>query len=480
MITPRTSLQAGYLMVVVLVFSGIFLTILTSFVVFVVTQSRLIEQKIAFEQAGQIAEAGLDYMKWYLAHYPNATTTTITNAYNDPESGAIGQYTITATSTTFCGAVASLNITSVGYTDEFTNVRRTISARYARPNVAEYSFILNDNVWAGPDRIINGPYHSNGGIRMDARHNSSVTSAQNTWNCTSGFGCTPSGSRAGVFTTSGNATPALFDYPQGTISFTDLTVDLGAMEQRALTGGGIFLPKAPNGDDGYRITFNGDNTVTIRRVQTTYSYWGQTTENGWQLEDNVINTLRTGTDTRTINPNCPLIVAQDRVWLSGVVNGKVAIAASHATSTFNPSIIIQDNITYSSATTSGLVAIAERDVLLGVDVPTNLNINGIFIAQTGRYGRNFYCDNTAYCSFSQLMPNNNPNLRQFVIRNSETHNGTIVSNGRVGTQWVSGSVTSSGFLNRFTSYDRNLIDNPPPFIPTVSDVYQYSDWRDAN
>jgi hypothetical protein len=468
-------------MVVVLIFSGIFLTILTSFVVFVVTQSRLIDQKIAFEQSGQIAEAGLDYMKWYLAHYPNATTTALSRSYSDPETGVIGQYNISVASTTFCGAVASLTITSVGFTDDFPNVRRTISARYARPNVAEYSFILNDNVWAGPDRIINGPYHSNGGIRMDARHNSSVTSAQNTWNCTSSFGCSPAGNRAGVFTTSGNATPALFDYPQGTISFTDLTVDLGAMEQRALTGGGIFLPKAPSGDDGYRITLNSNNTVTIERVQTTHTYWGNTTENNWQLEDNAINTIRNGTDIRTINPTCPLIVAQDRIWLRGVVNGKVAVAASHATSTFNPSIIIQDNITYTSATSSGLLAIAERDVLLGVDVPTDLTINGIFIAQTGRYGRNFYCGVvSSNCASSQLMPNSNPNLRQFVTRNSETHNGTIVSNGRVGTQWTSGGVTTSGFLNRYTSYDRNLIDNPPPFIPTVSDVYQYSDWRDAN
>jgi type II secretory pathway component PulK len=64
----------GYLLVVVLVFSAIFMTILTSFVSFIVIQSRLIEQRVQFEQAGQIAEAGLNYYKWYLAHNPNDTT----------------------------------------------------------------------------------------------------------------------------------------------------------------------------------------------------------------------------------------------------------------------------------------------------------------------------------------------------------------------------------------------------------------------
>jgi hypothetical protein len=168
-----------------------------------------------------------------------------------------------------------------------------------------------------------------------------------------------------------------------------------------------------------------------------------------------------------------LIVAQDKIWLQGTVPAKVTIAASHATSTSNnPSIILANNITYTSPTTSGLLAIAEQDVLIGLNVPNNIALNGIFIAQNGRYGRNHYRDWGTY-----ELPNW---LQTFIIRNSETHNGTIVSNGRVGTQWTSGGVTISGFRDRYTSYDRNLVENPPPFIPETSDVYEFSDWRDAN
>jgi hypothetical protein len=459
----------GYLLIYVLIFASVFMVILTSFVTFIVTQTKLIEQRVQFEQAGQIAEAGLNYYRWYLAHYPNSTTTAITGVYSDPELGPIGEYTLTLASTTFCGTIMSRQITSVGATYADSAITRRLSARYARPNVAEYSFIINSNVWAGDDRVINGPYHSNGGIRMDGTHNSSVTSGQGSWTCTSSFGCSPSGTRDGVFTTTANANPALFATATAPVNFGAITVDLSDIENKARTGGGIFLPKAPGGDYGYHIVFNSTSSITVRRVQNTLSYWGYTTENGWQTENHIITALRSPV-TYLINSSCPVIAVQDKVWIEGVVPNKMTLAASHATSTtMNPSIILEGNITYTSPTSSGLLAIAEQDVLIGVTVPEHMTLNGIFIAQNGRYGRNHYDTDDFTGTYDP-----------FVILESETHNGTIVSNGRVGTQWTSGGVTTSGFKNRYTSYDRNLVESPPPFIPETSDVYEYSDWRDAN
>ncbi len=463
--------QRGYLLVYVLVFSSIFMMILTSFVTFIVTQSRLIEQRVQFEQAGQIAEAGLNYYRWFLAHYPNSTTTALTGVYSDPELGPIGEYQLTLASTTYCGTIMSRQVNSRGFTYADPTVSRTLQARYARPNVAEYSFILNSSVWAGDDRVINGPYHSNGGVRMDGTHNSSVTSQQSTWSCTSSFGCSPTVTRNGVFTTTGNANPALFAYPSAPVSFGALTLDLTEMESKARTNG-LFFNQTTGGNFGYQIRFNSNNTITVNRVTGTENYWGYTTENDWQTERHVI-TSTSSVGTFAISASCPLIVVQDKVWLQGTVPGKVTLAASHATSTTNnPSIILANNITYTSATTSGLLAIAEQDVLVGLNIPNNLVLNGIFIAQNGRYGRNHYRNWGTYALPGWLHP--------FIIRNSETHNGTIVSNGRVGTQWTSSGVTTSGFLDRYTSYDRNLIESPPPFIPETSDVYQYSDWRDSN
>jgi len=470
--------NGGYLLVMVLVFSAVLMTILTSFVGFIVTQSRLIDQRGSLEQAGQIAEAGLNYYKWFLAHYPSDTTNgtglpgPYIGVYSDPEGGPIGEYSLSVASTTYCGQISSLRVSATGYTYKAPNVRRVLTAKYSRPNVASYSFILNSSVWAGPDRVINGPYHSNGGVRMDGTNNSVVSSGQLNWSCSPTFGCTPTTTRNGVFTSTGNANTALFEYPSTPVDFGGLTVDLSLIKSRAVTGGGLFFGVSSSTNFGYSFRFNSNNTVTVSRVTGTAQYWAYSVENNWQQERNVI-TSTTSVGTFAIPPACPVIYVEDKVWLEGVVASKVTIAAASTTSAIlNPSIILQGNITYASPTSSGLLAIAEQDVLIGLTVPDDLVLNGIFIAKDGRYGRNHYRDWGGY-----ELPST---YDSFIIRNSETHNGTIVSSGRVGTQWTSGGVTISGFRNRFTSFDRNLMESPPPFIPTTSDVYEFNDWRDAN
>lgn len=467
----------GYLLVLVLVFGSIFFLITSSFVGYIVGQSKVITQRVDMQRSIDIAEAGLNYYKWYLAHYPGDTTNgtgapgPYIHAYYDPEGAAIGEFSLDVNSTAFCGDVASIEVSSTGTLYDDPAIARTVTARYARPSVAEYSYIINSDVWAGSDRVIVGPYHSNGGIRMDGTNNSTVTSGQSTWNCNSSFGCSPAGNRNGVFTTTINPNQALFSFPSAPISFAGLTIDLAQMRDRAQNAGGIYIP--PSGVSGYRVTFNSNNTITVRRVTNTTQYWGYTSESGWQQERHVIaNTNLVG--TYPISSSCPLIYVQDKVWLDGVVGSKVTIAAADVTSTaIDPSIIINDNITYTSASTSGLLAIAEEDVLIGLSVPTDLNLNGIFVAQNGRFGRNHYCTNCV-SSGNKGLPSS---LDTYVLRNMLTINGTIVSFGREGTQWNSSGVTVSGFANRFNSYDRNLVASPPPLVPKTSDVFVVTDWK---
>ncbi|MEZ4103963.1 MAG: hypothetical protein R3B60_01620 [Candidatus Paceibacterota bacterium] len=465
------NLKRGYLLVTVLVFGSIFFVIIVSFIGYIITQNHLINQKVQIQKAGDIAEAGLNYYKWYLAHYPDDTTNgtglpgPYVHTYNDPEGGVIGEFSLAISSSTYCGDVASIDVYSTGISYEDPSVHKTIVAKYSRPTVAEYSFIINSNVWAGADRNIIGPYHSNGGIRMDGTNHSIVTSGQTSWNCTSSFGCSPDSTEDGVFTTvNGNA--SLFSFPSPPINFTGLTVNLSQMMDRAQNAGGTYIP--PSSTYGYRITFNNNDTITVDEVTNTSQYWGYTSAGGWQLERNVIS----GTSfvgTYNISSDCPLIFVEDKVWLEGTVNGKVTLAAADVnTAGVDPSIVLNDHITYTSATSSGLLAIAEEDVLFGLTVPNNLVLNGIFIAQNGRVGRNHYS--------SAYLPGS---LDPYVFRNSVTMTGTIVSNGRVGSQWTSGGIPISGFLNRQNNYDRNLVNAPPPLVPNTSDVFEITDWRDV-
>lgn len=477
----HTKQKRGALLVLVLVFGGIFFTIFGSFIGYLIGQMKLSDHRATKTQALSIAEAGLDYYKWYLAHYPNDTTNGTTtpspyvHVYNDPEGGAIGEFSLQISSTTACGEVSSIDITSTGYTYKNPDVERVIYGRYARPTVAEFAYIINSNVWAGADRRIIGPYHSNGVIRMDGMNSSTVTSGQETWVCDGSMSCAPGANGVtvnGVYGNGPNST--LWSFPSPPINFTGLTVDLSSMQNKAQASGRYI---GPSGNFGYRIVFLSNGTFDVYRVTGTTLYWGFTLEAGWVQERHVI--ANTAFVANYVVPTaCSVIFVEDKVWLEGTVLGKVTIAAADVdTAGVNPSIILNNNITYVSAT-SGLLAIGEQDVLVGLNVPDAMTLNGIFIAQNGRFGRNHYCMNDCTpVGGDQGLPGA---LDPFVFRTSLTVDGSIVSNGREGTRWTSGGVTTSGFQNRSNSYDRDLVTSPPPLTPRVSDTYQFIEWREIN
>jgi len=194
--------ERGSIMLLVIIFGGIFFTMLVALSSFVLVGNRAQEVAHARAEAFGIAEAGLEYYRWFLSHFPgNITNGTGQNGpfvitYNDPEGGTAGTYTLSIVGNSACGAVQSIEVTSKGIPNDDPSVSSTLSARYSAPSVAAYSYIVGSSVWAGTDRIINGPYHSNGGVRMDGTANAPVTSSLLTWNCTSNFGCSPSQSSA--------------------------------------------------------------------------------------------------------------------------------------------------------------------------------------------------------------------------------------------------------------------------------------------
>ncbi len=469
--TNHTHTSVGYLLVLVLVFGSVFLGIVSSFVGFIIGQNQVVNFRYEQQRATDIAEAGLNYYRWRLAHYPDDVTDgtgtpgPYVHVYDDPEGGAIGEFSLSIASSTYCGDVASIVVTATGHTYDDPDAVAVLSARYTRPTVAEYSFVTNGGVWYGDDRVITGPVHSNQGIRMDGYHNSWVGSGQSTWTCDDTYGCSPSQVVDGVYTTSGNATPSLFVFPVSAITFGNMTLDLNAMKDRAQNGGGIYY--AQTGGHGYHVTFNGDGTVDVYRVNGTQAYWAYSVAEGWHTSEHNVITSSSFIATETINPECPLLFFEDKVWLDGDVSEKVALAAADLSSNGETNIVINDNVQYVPGANAGLLAIAETDIDIGLVVPENMEVDGIYIAKDGRFGRNHY--STAYLSWS---------LDPYVIRGTLTRFGSVISNGRVGTQWVDGiGNTVSGFQNRVTSFDQDQVDDPPPLTPVTSDVYEFKDWQ---
>jgi len=123
------------------------------------------------------------------------------------------------------------------------------------------------------------------------------------------------------------------------------------------------------------------------------------------------------------------------------------------------------DITYDAKDGSdGLVLLAQHNNLIALEVPELTELQGIYIAQTGRFGRNHYdCDDYPADCLKEY-------LEMF---------GSVVSNGRVGTQWVySWGGIASGFENRENIYDPKQSYNPPPFLPYTSEIFEFKEWEE--
>lgn len=473
-------------MILVIVFGAVFATLLFGLSGFVMTQKRATDAKEHSEQALQIAEAGLEYYRWFLAHHPEDTTDgtgeegPYEHIYTDPEGGAMGSFSLDIQGNMACGEMTSIDIYSTGWTDVDSSFTRTVFGRYTRPSVADFAYVINDNVWAGPDRVIYGPYHSNFGIRMDGTNHSLVTSGLEEWTCTDSFGCDPTETVDGVFGDGPN--DHLWSFPAETVDFAGIVLDIAHMKDLAQNGGGIYLPKISNHQNrkGYHLIFRNDGTVDVYKVHATKKVSSSPVGNatGDNYEEMLGWNYYASYDISEI---CPLIFVEDNIWIEGEVSGKATVVAGNVIDTdVEPNVYIVGDIVYAdNGNVDGLTVLGEGSVLIAYEVPYDLELMGVFIAQTGSFGRNYYYG-AAYDK-----------------RGTLEMTGSIISNGRVGTQW---GLTEchrvfvfhppwfedictedwAGFETRINHYDRQLAADPPPFTPYMDDEYRFVEWREED
>ena len=465
----RTTAQSGVTVVLVLVFMGIFLMMLAGLSGYVLTQAKIQRVSYAREQAFQVAESGLEYYRWFLAHNPGNLTdgTGASGPYvhdaTDASGNTIGTYSLTIAGHSSCGELQSIDITSKGTASDAPQYTRTLEARYAKPSVADYAYIINDSVWAGADRQITGPYHSNGGVRMDGTSNSIVSSSVNTWQCTSAFGCSPSSQEPGVFGAGSDA--ALWQYPVPQIDFTGIASDFPTLKSVAQSQGLYFPSLGGSSQRGYHLIFNADGTVDVYEVTRTTGK-SASNVNGDSKHDYDIIKKETWLGTYTIPSGCPVIYTEATSWIEGTISGKVTLVAADTTHGYTPDILLNNNIDYTvDDGTVGLTAIAEGNVRIPYQVPNDLSVSGIFVAQTGYFGRDYYGTSDK--------------------KGTLTINGSVVSNQRVGTKWTvtycywyGCSTDWSGFNNRVNTYDRALADSPPAFTPAASQDSTFTIWKE--
>lgn len=450
---PTTS---GGILIMTLVFVVMFAVIFTAIAGLVNRTYHESVLQAQDETAFQIAEAGLNYARWRLAHDPDNFSTE-TKTVTDQLAGDIGSYAVEFTPPAFGSTVVL--ITATGTTTDQLDRSVVLRARYGRSSLARFAAITNEDVWYGG--IMSGAVHANGGIRMDGTSDSLMTSAQETYTCQTHHGCSNE-AKPGVWGSGQKA--ELWQYPVAPVDYNSLSSDLVSMKTAAQNANNYY---GPSGMFGYQIVFNVDNTYTISKVKTkgpnVWSWWSTT---NWQNTSHDVGTTEL-VATKPV-PSGGIIFVADTLWINGTVVDRVTVAAGvfPDTPAANVDIIVNGNITYGGVHdgTRTLGAIAQRHILIPWSgAPATMTMEGAFIAQKGSFHRRYY----ANCCGTQAH----------YLKTSLTRYGMVASNGVPATSWVSGSTITSGFQSGTSAYDSHLLYGPPPYFP-VNGQYEFISWEE--
>ncbi len=449
--------EEGVIVTLVLVFGSIFLLLLAGLLSFILLQNRQSLQKVAWNQSLHIAEAGINYSRWHLLHETTNFNFSGTKSYAD-----LGSFQLEITPPTGCSQ--PVKIKSTGWTLKYPQTERRVQFKYAKPSLAEYAFLTNSNVWFGVDEALKGPFHSNGGIRMDGTQNSLSTSAKETYVCGAEHGCSPSQTKPGIWGQGQGQSLGLWEFPVPAVDFDLITQDLASLKADAQNFG-IYI-STPN-DHGYHVRFKADGTIDVFRVkgvkQKVYGWDGEQ----WLYESNDINTEEPYA-SYSLPSSCAPIFIENKVWVDGVVKGRATLVAAELPEKPNKmkNIIINGNIDYADAN-SVLGLIAQKDILIPLYSPDNLEIKAALLAQKGHVFRYYY-----------PKWSDEP-YKTYAIRNQIKTFGSIITNTMWTFTWVdSYNNVVSGYRTTEMNYDSNLTYNPPPYFPT-SGEYEFLGWEEV-
>lgn len=445
-----------YLILIITLFSLMLFPVISN----VTLQIRVINSKVTKEEALQIAEAGVNYYQWHLAHFPNdfkdgqTTAGPYVHDYKDFDTQVvIGQFSLEITPPAIGSTI--MTVKSTGWTTKDSTIKRTITAKLGNPSLALFTFLSNDVIWIGDTETVDGQLQANNGVRFDGTGNAPIQSAKTTYTCPSSQGSNCPAVKNGIWGNASSGVKAFWQFPVPAIDFSSLTSDLAIMKGAA-EDAGIYLP--PSNAQGYSLVFNNNGTISIYKVTSL-----KPNPKGWDVYEKVHNEY-TDYQTRSLQstqsmPENGIIFVEDNTWVEGVVNGRVTVAA--ATLPYNavtaPTIYIPKSITYLAKDGNNVLGlIAQKDVIVTYAAPNNLEINAAMISQNGSAQFLYY-------------PND--------IKNSITVFGSVMTYGIWTWSWVNGSNTViSGYPYTYNSYDGNLLYGPPPSFPVSSNGYQLLNW----
>ncbi len=496
--------KKGSVLAYVLVIMSVTSILLVSILQYISSQVKYGSFNYSREESFQIAEAGINFYKWYLAKEMETRTTpqdiqdfwangnTIGTEYTCEDAGAYivdyeagevsGKYCIEVTPPDEWSTIFTVKVS--GWTNKKPEVKRTIQARFRRPSFSEYMIVGNQQFVLNDETVAHGRLHSNEGIHFNGVAYNVVSSEQETYYYPGELLGINSGTKPGVWT----KWPSEYNSTLNSNVFRagkQIGTDAGAVHwdfpsidpyinfAKAESLKGINPPTTPcdangcyfnNSGEGRHIILSGDNmTVCTADSYCTSNFCAR----GWDffyykkysiktyLKNSGIGTCSSCSgecaSTYAI-PNNGAIYVEDNIWIEGILGSSsnhkrvTAIAADMSQSPGKNIFIGRNNITYSSNNGEDMLGLlAQNNIEVMRDSQNNLTINGALMAKNGRVGRDTY-------------------LLDFP--NSITFFGSIVTNGKFnvgkGVIWW----LDLGYQHAYLNFDSDLLYYPPPFFPT--------------
>ncbi|MFA7319559.1 MAG: pilus assembly PilX N-terminal domain-containing protein [Parcubacteria group bacterium] len=483
--------------------------IVTSMLGYITSQLKFSFNRAEREEAFQIAEAGVYYYRWYLAHETSGKTAqqiqTFWETGNPLGVGSIyesdymglGKYQIEVVAPSAGSTIVTVK--STGWTYKEPNMLRIVQVRFRRPSWSEYAVLANDFMRFGEGTEVYGKIHSNKGIRFDGVAHNVISSLVSTFDDPDHSG----GSEFGVHThvnappasgvndtfRSAEAPPSSLpsrpdvfmagrQFPVPEVSFTGVVSDLSFMKTQAQSGGGKYFDSS---GQGRQLILKTDGSYDIYTVNSydavsnyVTGYAGTKNSNGTGTACTApITTIGPNTQCKNKTtgstcyckrdnyaiPNNGVIFVESNIWLEGTINkNKVTIVAANLIGGGESNIFIgNNNILYTNLDGADILGvIAQNDVEVIRNSQNNLVIDGAFIAKDGRVGRE--------------------NYGMSDYKSSITMNGSMATNRRYGFSWTNGTI-SWGYETRNLNFDNNLLYYPPPYFPTGTE-YAIDLWQE--
>lgn len=454
----HSSTRGAGMLMFIMVFGFVSLTI----IVLGVSSYAIFEHQVSIrnhirERSFHIAEAGINYYRWHLAHAPNDYTDgtgepgPYVHPFTDKDGTVVGYYSLEIIAPP--GGTSLVTVVSTGWTLERPDITRTLQVRLGYPGLTDYAFVDNGNMRFSQTTEVHGKVHANGGIEFNGMTDAPIESARETYES--------SGTKDGVWGAGGPT--EFWNFPVPEIDFGSVTADLAALQTMAEDSG---LHLTDSGDDGYYLEFQSDGTVDVYRVNTVNCYYGSGYFSWfWWVGDVHCYDAGNRSFLNTYDVSAvPVIFVEDTVWVSGTVNGYVTLAAAEFPETPNnyKNIIIQDNLEYAvTASDDAIGLIAQGDIIVPLNVPNDMVIHAAALSQYQAITRPYYRTTNAAA-----------------VRNSLLFFGSQISYEGGGWKYINGSGTVvNGFVNTNHTYDGNLLYYPPPGFP-VGDTYELISWEE--